>query len=210
MRPSDQLAEFIGNALSQGKSRDDISKALGDAGWSEGETRDALAAWSEADFAPPVPRPRAYVSAKEAFAYGLFFVSLGMIVWHTAALGFELINLWIVDPNADWNRFDEEMLRWSIASLIVFVPLFLFLNLKVLARALQDPAHRRSAVRKWFGYVTLFLSALALAIDLIIAISTFIGGDMTLNFLAKILLVAVLSALVLLYYRYEMEDAENA
>ena len=47
MRPSDQLAEFVGNALSQGKSRDDISKALGDAGWSEGETRDALGAWSE-------------------------------------------------------------------------------------------------------------------------------------------------------------------
>ena len=210
MRPSDQLAEFVGQALSSGKSREDIAEALGNAGWSDGETRDALAAWSEADFTPPVPRPRAYVSAKEAFAYGLFFVSLGMIVWHTAALGFELIDLWIEDPYADWNRFDEEMLRWSIASLIVFVPLFLFLNLKVLAKAHQDPAHRRSAVRKWFGYITLFLSALALAIDLIIAISAFIGGDLTANFLSKTLLVAVLAAFVLLYYRHEMEDAKNA
>ena len=210
MRPSDQLAEFVGQALSAGKSREQISTALSDAGWSEGETSDALAAWSEAAFTPPVPRPRAYVSAKEAFAYGLFFVSLGMIVWHTAALGFELINLWLDDSLADWNQFDEGMLRWSVASLIVFVPLFLILNLRVLAKAHKDPAHRRSAVRKWFGYVTLFLAALALAIDLIIAINAFIGGELTANFLAKTLLVAVLSGFVFLYYRHEMEDAENA
>lgn len=210
MRPSDQLAEFVGDALSAGKKREDISSALSDAGWSEGEVKDALGAWSETAFTPPVPRPRAYVSAKEAFAYGLFFVSLGMIVWHTSALGFELINLWIDDPFADWNRFNEDMLRWSVASLIVFVPLFLFLNLRVLARAYQDPAHRRSAVRKWFGYITLFLSAIALAVDLILAINAFISGDMTANFMAKLVLVAVLAALVLLYYRNEMEDAEHA
>lgn len=211
MKPADQLATFVADALDAGNTRAEISEALLAAGWSIGEVDDALNAWADAEFSPPVPKPRPYVSAKEAFAYGLFFVSLVMIVWHTASLGFELIDMWIDDPYADWGGgVDQELLQWAIASLIVFVPIFLYLNLRVLGRAKEDPASRRSAVRKWFGYVTLFLSVVALAIDLIIAISAFIGGDLTANFLAKTALVGVLAVLVLLYYRGEMEDAENA
>jgi len=209
-KPADQLADFVGDALQAGQSRAEIATALRDAGWSDGEIAAALNAWAETDFAMPVPRPRPYVSAREAFAYGLHFVSLGVIVWHIATLGFELIDLWVDGPLRDWSYFNDDLIRWSIASLIVFLPVFFILDRRVLQKAQQDPAKRRSAVRKWFGYGALFLAAIALCVDVILVVYSFISGDLTLNFLCKLALVAALAALVVLYFRAELEGPEDA
>ena len=78
MRPSDELAHFVREALASGRTRPEISDALDDAGWSEKERADALDAYADTDFIPPIPRPRPYVSAKDAFLYGLLFLMLGV------------------------------------------------------------------------------------------------------------------------------------
>lgn len=210
MRPADQLAQFVGEALRDGRGRDDIAAALREAGWTRPEIEDALAAWADTDFSPPVPRPRPYVSAREAFFYGLMFLALAMSAYHVTALGFRLIDVWLPDMTENARYYSVSGIRWSIAFLTVAFPLFLALNARALKTARANPARRRSAVRKWFGHVTLFLAAMALLGDLVAVIYALLGGDLTARFVAKAALVALTAALVFLYFRGEMEEEPDA
>lgn len=53
MKPAEQVAAFVGLALTEGRSRADIGAALVAAGWSQAEIARGLQAWAEGDFTPP-------------------------------------------------------------------------------------------------------------------------------------------------------------
>ncbi|MHA7872854.1 MAG: DUF5671 domain-containing protein, partial [Hyphococcus sp.] len=61
------LEEFVRDALAAGKSKPEIAAALKAAGWTDAQVEDALAGYADGDFPVPVPRPRRYGSAREAF-----------------------------------------------------------------------------------------------------------------------------------------------
>ena len=170
-----------------------------------------MASWAEGGFSPPVPRPRSYVSAREAFVYGALFVALGFATWYIVDLGSALIDMGFAEDGKEdeyYEGYRLSQLRWSIAILIVTVPLFLWLNRRQGKAMAADPASRRSAIRKWTGYFTLFLSLLTMAGNVIYAIYSLLDGDFTLQFAAKVTLVMVVAGLVFLYYRLEAEDAD--
>lgn len=206
MKPADQLSEFVRDAMAQGGDHDGIAQALRDAGWSAPEIAEALHGWQAAPGLPPVPRPRPYASATEALLYGLLFLSLGSVAWNICDLGMEVLNRMIPDP-AD-GRYDpaDGALRWPIAALIVFTPLFLFLNGKVATMAQNDAGRRRSLVRKWFASITLMVAALVFLVDGISVVYALLSGELTARFAAKAVLVAGVAALVLAYYRDELDD----
>lgn len=211
MRPSDQLAEFTREALINGKSREDIREALHHSGWAPNEIAEALDAWADVDFPTPVPRPRPYVSAREAFFYGIMFVALAMTAWHLVALLHNLIDHWVTDPTEESGaRYMLSSTRWSIAALIVFTPTFLILNRRTTQDTKADPGKRRSGVRKWFGYVTLFLASISLLGDLMAVIYALLSGDLTLRFILKALVVAVVAGSIFAYFRMEETGADNA
>ncbi|MCK8464508.1 DUF5671 domain-containing protein [Aliiroseovarius sp. S1339] len=211
MRPSDQLAEFTRDALAAGKSRDDIRSALSRSGWAPNEVAEALDAWAEIDFPTPVPRPRPYVSAREAFFYGIMFVALAMTAWHLVALLHSLIDHWVADPLVEGEgRYALNSTRWSIAALVVFTPTFLVLNRRTVQATKADPGKRRSGVRKWFGYVTLFLASISLLGDLMAVIYALLSGDLTLRFILKALVVAGVAGSVFAYFRQEEYEGADA
>ncbi|SEH81355.1 DUF5671 domain-containing protein [Paracoccus alkenifer] len=207
MARSDELNDFVRSGLASGRSGDELAAALGQAGWSGREIAAALAAWlPAAPGLPPVPRPRAYVSAREALVYGLLFLLLGMICWHVTMLGFRVIETLLPEPDQRYYYSSASSMRWSIATLLPAVPLFVMLNRKVTRDTAQDSGRRRSLVRKWFAAVTLLLAALALLGDLVAVIYSLLNGDLTLRFAAKAGLIAVVGALVFAYYRDELDD----
>lgn len=210
MKSSEQLARFVRDALNAGKSRDQITGALAEAGWTDAEIRDALRGWAESDFIPPIPRPRPFVSAREAFLYGLMFIALGVTAFHLTALGFNLIDKWMPETGYEERAYYRvDSIRWSIASLVVFFPVFLWLNTRANTAIRSDPGQRRSLVRKWFGYITLFLAAIAILGDLIFVIHALLSGDLTLRFFAKSALVAAVAAVIFLYFRADMAEDSN-
>lgn len=209
MKSSDQLASFVYDALNAGRSRDDISAALEQAGWSPPEIRDALGNWAEGEFSPPVPRPRPFVSAREAFLYGLMFVALAMTAWHLSTLLMYLIDQWIPDLHEKYSYYSKRDMRFSIASLIVFFPLFAMLNVRANRSIKANAGRRRSGVRKWFGYITLFLAAIALLGDLIYVIYALLNGDLTARFIAKAAVVAGVAGLIFFYFRVDMTEDAN-
>ena len=205
MRAADQLSEFIREALASGRDSAAVEAALTSAGWSASEIQEAMGAWVAVPGLPPIPRPRPYVSAREALLYGLLFLSLGMIAWHIGTMGFELIDRMLPDAGGSSPYRDDSGLRWSVAALVTFGPLFFLLNARTNRATRGDPGRRRSLVRKWFASITLLIAALTLLGDLVLVIYTLLDGALTARYLTKTVLVAVLGALVFLYYRDELD-----
>ena len=211
MKPAEQLAAFVGEALRQGRSRAEIAAALNDAGWQDREVARALAGWAEGPFRPPVPRPQSHVSARDAFFYGLLLVALGTVVWFVNALGFDVINLAFRDVNEDtsYGYWRLSNIRWSVAVLVVATPALIWLDRRMAAEMRADPSRRRSAVARWFGFVTLFIALLVLAGDAVTVIHSVLNGEMTLRFALKAGLVALTAGLVLAYYRAAPEVRDD-
>ncbi|AXC48374.1 hypothetical protein DRW48_00440 [Paracoccus suum] len=207
MASREQLAEFIHEGLKQGHPPAQLGEALRAAGWSAREVDAALAAWLPAPAgiaALPVPRPTPYVSARDAVLYGLLFIALGNVIWGVGALGWQVINQVIPDVG-DFYDPPRSAMRWSIASLVVFGPVFWWLNGRVMRQTRTDAGQARSLVRKWLASVVVVLATLTLLGDLVTAIYALLNGDLTARFAAKALWVALLAGVVLVYLRDEVD-----
>lgn len=151
MAQSGPLSRFVETALAQGRSRSEIRNALVDAGWSEQEAEDALAAFADMPFTPPVPRPRPVVSARDFFIYALIAVSLAIVAYNLVDLLQSLINQAFeaeidVESRGDWSRISQNR---SLAAIIVFAPIYVLLSRGEARRRATDPARDRSAIRSW-------------------------------------------------------------
>lgn len=205
MRPGEQISEFIREGLVQGSPPEVIRAGLDQAGWSRTEIDEAMGGWLSLPGLPPVPRPRPYVSARDALLYGLLFVSVGLLIWHIGVIGFELIERLLPHDGA-WRSYGStSRLRWSIAALITFGPLFFALNFYANRQTKANPGRRRSRVRKWFASATLMIVAMTLLGDLAVTVYRLLDGALTMQFGAKALLIAVLGLLAGLYYRDELD-----
>ena len=205
MTQTDRLADFVLAGLSAGRAPDELGRALTSAGWSEREVASALGAWlPQAPGIPPVPRPGPYVSAGGAVTYGLLFLLLATICWHVTTLGFDVIDSLLPDYSTIYDP-PRSGLRWSVAVLVITVPLFFWLNARVARTTRRDPGSQRSLVRKWLAATTLMLAAVALLSDAVAVIYAFLNGDLTARFLAKAVLVALIGGLALAYYKDELD-----
>ena len=205
------LELFVREALAAGQARPAIEAALAQAGWPLEQVRDALDAYADVPFAVPVPKPRPYLSAREAFLYLVLFATLYISAYHLGSLLFDLLNRALPDP-ADM-RFEVVQLgtsmRWSVASLVVAFPVFLFVA-RLLGRELaRNPVKRLSAVRRWLTYITLFLAAAIVIGDLIAAVYNVLGGEMTLRFTLKVLVVGAIAGTVFAYYLLDLRHEER-
>ena len=203
MPSTDPITDFVRHALQTGGSPAQIDAALADAGWSDRERQAALAGWTTTQGLPPVPRPRPYVSAREALLYGLLFITLGMVAFHLCQMGFLLVDTLLPDPEqSDYYR--RRSMQWPMAGLITFTPIFLILN-RIVSRN-TGPEQRRSLVRRWCASITLLFAAMALLVDLFSTIYALLSGDMTLRFALNAAIVALTAGLVVAYYRDELDD----
>ena len=211
MSAPDDLIPFVRDALLAGRSRDDIAATLRQAGWTHEQTDAALAAFAEIDYPVPVPRPKPYLSAKEAFWYLVLFTSLYLTALYLGILLSEFINLAFPDaaePAYVASR-NERQIRSAIAVLVVAFPLFLFMT-RLVHRALQrDPAKRTSKVRKWLTYLTLFVAVCVLVGDAVSLIYNLLSGELTARFLLKSLVVAMIAGSVLGYYLLDLRRDEE-
>ena len=213
MASDDELLNFVRDALAKGQARQRIEEALLQAGWGREQVRGALAAFAEVDFPVPVPRPKPYVSAKEAFLYLMLFSTLYVSAYNLGRLLFSFIDRALPDPAraGPYLEYASHAMRWSIASLVIAFPVFLYLSW-LLGRAIRrEPTKRASRVRKWLTYLTLFIAASILVGDLITLLYNFLGGELGLRFLLKVLTVGAIAGTVFAYYLLDIrsDDAET-
>jgi hypothetical protein len=204
------LDTFVREALLRGASRPSVRQALLNAGWPSAQASNALDAYAELDFPVPVPKPRPYLSAREAFLYLVLFTALYLSAYHLGSLLFDLINRAWPDPAMhDVWRSPEDSMRWSIASILIAFPVFLFVA-RYLGRELAgNPVKRLSAVRRWLTYLTLFVAADVLIGDLITLAYNALGGELTIRFVLKVVVAGAISGTIFGYYLWDLRRDER-
>ena len=207
-----KVVVFVESALRAGQSRDAVRLALAQAGWSKDQIGDALANFADVAFAVPVPRPRAQLSARDAYWYLLMFGALYMSVFYLGDLLFGFINLAFPDDLSYTDRaeFVERGIRWATAALIVAFPVFLYAAWKMGREIAADPTRRNSALRKWLTYMTLLVAAIAIVSDGITLIYNVLSGELTLRFILKVLVVAAIASAVFAYYTWSIRADDAA
>jgi len=205
------LVAFVGDALRQGVPRARIEQVLLEAGWPAARVREALESYAVVEFPIPVPRPKPYLSAFEAFLYLIVFSALYMSAIDVGQLAFRFIDRAFPDPAAAsfGPEFFANSLRWRVSSLVIVFPLFLYLTF-YLRRAVDARTVRpESVARKWLTYLTLFVAAVVLIGDMTSLVYNLTGGELTVRIALKVLTVAIIAGAMFGYYLRDVRTAER-
>jgi hypothetical protein len=210
MAATGDLSGFVRDALGQGQSRSAIDDVLKRAGWSADQVRDALSGFADVAFPVPVPRPRPYLSAREAFLYLLMFSTLWVSAFNLGSLLFDLINLMMPDPAMEARaQFARIAMRGEASTLIVAFPVFAWMAMLTSRAVKRDPTQRGSKVRRWLTYLTLFGAATALISDVGALVFNLLGGEITVRFLLKVAVVATIAGAAFGYYLSDLRADEE-
>jgi hypothetical protein len=204
---SEDLTSFVREALARNLPRERIEAALLSAGWPRERVARALGAFAAVDFPLPVPKPQPYLSAREAFLYLLLFTTLFLSAFHLGSALFELIERAFPDPAGP--TFSARSLRWSLAYVIVAFPVYALLTVRQERELRRDPIKRASRIRKWLTYLTLFVAAGFVIGDLVAVVGHVLEGELTVRFLAKVLVVGVLSGTAFAYYLRDLREEDE-
>jgi hypothetical protein len=135
MAITDELRGFVKDGLQRGTPRPVLGDVLRQAGWQPAQADAALAAFADVDFAIPVPKPTPQLSARDAFLYLVLFTTLYIAAVQFGGLVFQLIHQAFPDPATPaWQRqpaYIGGQIRWAVSSLIVSLPVFLFISVQV-------------------------------------------------------------------------------
>lgn len=210
MAVNEELLSFVKLALHQGHSRPLIEETLLKAGWDRDQIKNALSTFADLDFPFPVPKPQPYLSAREAFTYLLLFTTLYICAFNLGALIFAFINIGFPDAlaDSDYIPIEYETIRWSISTLLIAFPVFLYSTLAANRISHDYEIKQSSKIRKWLTYMTLLLAAGTIMGDMISLIYNFLGGEISWRFILKVLTIGIISSSVLGYYRVDLRRAE--
>lgn len=201
MAAGNELTDFVRTSLERGLTRTQIAQALGAAGWKTDQVNAAIASFATVDFPVPVPRPRPSLSAREAFIYLLLFTTLYIVAYHLGSLVFDFVNRAFPDPASPLSEDGfRSGLRFSVAALVVALPVFLYTSRLTNRATEMDAGQRLSPVRRWLTYLTLFQAACVLIADVTTLVYNLLGGDLTVRFGLKALTVGVIAGTVFWYY----------
>ncbi|MES1203580.1 MAG: DUF5671 domain-containing protein [Pseudomonadota bacterium] len=204
------LETFVREAIARGNDHEKIANALVSAGWTKKEVDAALSEWVLTDFGMAAPKPKPYVSAREAFLYLVLFLLLGIVAWHLGSLLFALTDKALPDALDNNNHYafvsQEMQIRSGIAGLVVGGPLFLWLALHIRKQRRANPAMQRSRMRKWLTYLTLVIAACTLVGDAISLVYNFLAGELSTRLILKMLIIAAIAGAIFLFF---IRDAER-
>lgn len=101
----------------------------------------------------------------------------------------------------------ESGISMQMASIIVLLPLYLWLARIITKSAETDPSRKDIWVRRWAIIFTLFIAGVAMAGDLITLLTSFLSGEaLTTAFLLKTALVLLVAAGVFLHFMAELKE----
>jgi Domain of unknown function (DUF5671) len=199
-----KVREFIERAKARGASDQALVGILAARGWPEKQVYEALAAHYEHLTGIEIPpRTGAGTAAKDAFFYLLIFATLATWTIGLGSLAFTLIDQWLPDTlfsGGYAQTLGTYNIAAAMASVLVAFPIFLLVSLAAIRDARIQPERFNSPVRKWLTYMALVIAAGAFIGDLIAALTYLLRGELTSRFLAKALVVLVISGGVFFYY----------
>lgn len=204
------LSLFVKEALASGVSRAAIEERLLAAGWSKDQVISALGEFSAVEFSIPIPKPKPQFRARDTFLYATMFIMLYLSSYHLGSLFFQFVNLAFPDVNYI-NQGDRigRSIRFSVSTLLVAFPVYLFVAVKLAKQVERDPVQRTSPVRKWLTYLTLAIAACILVSTIISLLYSFLSGELSIRFALKTIIVATVAGSLFYYYLWLMRSDDE-
>lgn len=134
-----------------------------------------------------------------------FFLQVGIFFsLYVSAITFLVFLFSVIDevfPSAlDYYSDSSSGIRFSISTLIVVFPLFIWLSRVYRGFTEANPELKESKLRKWITYFTLFVTGTTIAVNTIVLVNTFLGGeDLAIGFILKVLSVFVVAGGIFTY-----------
>lgn len=145
-------------------------------------------------------------SPKDIFLHLLAIITLYVAAGSLVTLLFQYINIFFPDPLFDPinNRYILQSaystIRWTISTLVIVFPVYVLTSWFLNKGYIANPSKRNLRIRKWLIYFTLFVAAIIIIGDLVTLIYNLLGGEFTVRFLLKTLVVFLVSGSVFTYY----------
>ena len=210
----EKLIQFVDHATAKGMDYATIRQLLLSAGWND---QDVAEVFTARDLELPIPKPAVVRPARprsrkesvwprrarDAFLHLLTFGAL--YTWATSLilLFFTYINFAFPDPA--WRTSQRELeealslIRAQLAIVIVAFPIFLILWHFLLREAAQDTGKPKGGIRRWLGYLTIFVGALTLSGDVMTLIYFFLEGQLTLRLVLKASVLFLIAGSLVVY-----------
>jgi hypothetical protein len=151
-------------------------------------------------------KPR--VTAKDFFLWAGAMVAFYWSVIAYIYLVFDYINY--AFPNAlSYYPADpyQSSISYEMASILVLLPLYLFLMKVIRGDIARDASRAEVWVRRWALIFTLFVAGVTAAIDLITLLTTFLNGqDLTTAFLLKVVVVFLVTIGVFMHFSADLRN----
>ena len=97
-------------------------------------------------------------------------------------------------------------ISYEMASVIVLLPLSLFLMRIIHGDVVKNPSRKEIWVRRWALIFTLFVAGVAIAGDLIALLTTFLNGEeLTTAFLLKVAIILLVAAGVFMHFSMDLK-----
>lgn len=146
---------------------------------------------------------------KDVFLQLLNIAALYASVISLITIWWQYANAWFPDSLNYFYQGILDSIRWATSVIVVFFPLFIFIAWIIEKDAKQEPAKRELKIRKWLLYLTLFIAAITIAIDLSRLIYEFYGGSLTALFAMKVLVILIVTGIVFGYYLWDLRRDSN-
>lgn len=197
-----ELIRFIEAAKQQGIADSSIVGMLKASGWTESDIYGGMRDFCERTTGLVVPVRRGLAGgARDAFLYLLSFGTLGTWTMALGGLFFGAIgHLWPDPVMAGRNVDADPFAASNVAAVLVAFPIYLLTTRAIVRLLREDPDAAESPIRKWLTYVALLMAAGAVIGDLITFLAFLLRGEISVRFLAKVLVVLVLAGGVFWYY----------
>lgn len=135
---------------------------------------------------------------KDVFLYlGLIVILYAMTI-SLSNLIFGIINI-NFPLDAGYNPGPESLIS-PISFFIVLAPLFLIISVFINRHHEKNPESLKTWVRRFALALTIFLTVATFVVTLIILLNYFLGGDITLRFILKVITILIISGAFFAYY----------
>ena len=220
----EKLIQFVDHARDKGMDHATIRQLLLSAGW---KGKDIAEVVSARDLELPIPKPPVISTvrprgrsesvwprrARDAFLHLLAFGAL--YTWATSLILLFFIYIDFAFPDPAWRlsfaRLAETMslIRAELAIVIVAFPVFLVLWHSLLREVHKDSEKAKGAIRRWLGYLSIFVGALALSGDVITLIYFLLEGQLTVRLALKAAVLFLIAGSLVLYLAVTLRSESN-
>lgn len=204
---NEKLIRFVDHARDKGMDHSTIRDVLLSAGWKEREVAEAFCA---RELELPIPEPTGLGSARDAFLHLLAFTALYTWATSLVLLFFTYIDFAFPDPAERPSYYAvgaaQSSIRASLAALVVSFPLYLVLWHYLLREVHRYPEKAKGVVRRWLGYLSLFVGAVTLSADAITLIYYLFEGQLTARFLLKVAVLFLIAGSLVLYLLWTLRS----